>query len=95
MRVIWTKRAALHLEAAYYYWRNEHDEAAADLMLNRIFAAVELLERTPEMGRTGRIPGTRELVLNPLPFVLAYRIQRNKIEVLALLHAARKWPAHF
>jgi toxin ParE1/3/4 len=64
-------------------------------MLERIFRSVELLMETPELRRTGRIAGTRELVLAPMPFVLAYRIRRSKIEVLALLHGSRKWPGRF
>jgi len=64
-------------------------------MLERIFAQVELLVGNPELGRPGRIAGTRELVLTPMPFVLAYRIRRDKIEVLALLYGSRKWPGQF
>jgi plasmid stabilization system protein ParE len=64
-------------------------------MLERIFSTVELLERHPELGRRGRVSGTRELVLAPMPFLLAYRIRRESIEVVALLHGARKWPGKF
>jgi plasmid stabilization system protein ParE len=64
-------------------------------MLERIFSAVELLDLTPELGRRGRISGARELVLRPLPFILAYRVRRNGIDVIALLHGARKWPGQF
>jgi toxin ParE1/3/4 len=95
MRVVWTKHATKHLRAAYEYWRREKSEDAADLMLERIFSTVELLESHPELGRSGRITITRELVLHPLPFLLAYRVRRNKIEILALLHGARKWPPTF
>ena len=63
-------------------------------MLRRIFSAVEVLERHPETGRRGRIAGTRELVILATPFVIAYRVRSN-IEVLALLHGARKWPDRF
>jgi toxin ParE1/3/4 len=95
MKIVWTKRATRHLHASYEYWRREKSEDAADLMLDRIFSAVELLEHHPEMGRSGRIATTRELSLHPLPFLLAYRIQRNKIEIAALLHGSRKWPSAF
>lgn len=64
-------------------------------MLERVFASVDMLEHNPEIGRTGRIQATRELVLKPLPFLIAYRVRRNKIEVVALLHGARKWPGQF
>ncbi len=92
MKIVWTRRATRHLQAAYQYWLGETSEDAADRMLDRIFSITEFLERNPEMGRPGRIATTRELILSPLPFLLAYRLRRNEIEILALLHGARKWP---
>jgi toxin ParE1/3/4 len=64
-------------------------------MLERIFSAVERLERHSEAGRRGRIAGTRELVILGTPFLVAYRLRRKRVEILALLHGARKWPDHF
>jgi toxin ParE1/3/4 len=95
MKIVWTKRATQHLRAAYDYWAREQSEDAADLMLQRILASVDLLEYNPEIGRSGRIPSTRELVLKPLPFLLAYRVRSNEFELVALLHGARKWPGQF
>jgi toxin ParE1/3/4 len=92
VRIVWTRKASRNLRAAFDYWARESSPASADLMLVRIFSAVELLERHPEAGRPGRIPGTRELVIVPTPFLIAYRIHSARIEVLALLHGARKWP---
>ena len=95
MKIVWTRRAKRHLRAAYDYWERESSPFAADTMLNRIFSAVELLERHSEAGRRGRVSGTRELVIPATPFPIAYRVRRNRIEVLALLHGARKWPDGF
>jgi toxin ParE1/3/4 len=92
MKIVWTKRAEQHLRAAVRYWSREKSETAADLMLERILTTVELLENNPELGRPGRIATTRELFLKPLPFVLTYRVRRDKIEIAALIHGARKWP---
>jgi toxin ParE1/3/4 len=64
-------------------------------MLDHIFSTIELLGRHPGLGRGGRVPGTRELVLRPLPFIVVYRVRRSRIEVIALLHGARKWPSGF
>ena len=64
-------------------------------MLDRIFSGIELLELYPEAGRRGRIPGTRELVIDATPFLVAYRTRRGRIEILSLLHGARKWPEQF
>jgi toxin ParE1/3/4 len=95
MKVVWTRKASRHLRAAYDFWARESSDAAAGTMLVRIFRAIELLERFPETGRQGRVPGTRELVITPTSFVAAYRIRRGKIEILSLLHGAKKWPEQF
>ncbi len=94
MKIVWTKRAEQHLRAAYRYW-STRNPAAADVMLERILSTVELLGHNPELGRPGRIATSRELILKPLPFVLAYRARRGRIEIAALLHGARKWPEHY
>ncbi|MGA8270125.1 MAG: type II toxin-antitoxin system RelE/ParE family toxin [Candidatus Sulfotelmatobacter sp.] len=95
MNIVWTRRAARHLQAAYEYWARESSATAADKMLERVFSGVELLENQPEMGRPGRVPGTRELVLVPTPFLIAYRVRRDSVEIVAFLHGTRKWPGHF
>ena len=95
MKVVWTRKASRHLRAAYDYWARETSASAAHALLDRIFGAVERLERFPETGRPGRISGTRELVILPTPFLFAYRTRKGKIETLSLLHGARKWPEQF
>lgn len=53
---------------------------------------VELLASTPFIGRPGRVKGTRELVLTKMPYIVVYRATANVIEVLRVLHTARRWP---
>jgi toxin ParE1/3/4 len=43
-------------------------------------------------GRSGRIPGTHELVISNGPFIVAYAIDHERIVVLAIYHGARQWP---
>jgi toxin ParE1/3/4 len=95
IKLVWTRRATRHLQAGYRYWARKKSIDAADKMLERIFSAVELLPNYPEIGREGRIAGTRELVVAPTPFLIAYRARPRKIEIVALLHGARKWPEKF
>ena len=95
MKINWTKRAVRHLRSAYEFWTEEKSQGAADSMLDHIFSTVELLGRHPELGRSGRIPGTRELGLRPLPFIVVYRLRKNRVEIIAVLHGARKWPLAF
>jgi toxin ParE1/3/4 len=46
-------------------------------------------------GRDGRVAGTREPVIPGTPFLVAYRIEKNEVRILAVLHAAREWPEEF
>jgi len=54
---------------------------------------VEGLRQFPERGRTGRVPGTRELVVPRTPFVIPYRVMGREVHVLAVLHGKRAWPS--
>lgn len=91
MRLRWTPLAAGHLESAYEYVARDSPSAAGDT-IERIVLAVEVLERYPEIGRKGRVPRTREMVVTGTPFVVAYRVKADKVEILAVLHGARRWP---
>ncbi|WP_214431798.1 hypothetical protein [Dendronalium phyllosphericum] len=43
----------------------------------------------------GRIAGTRELVITRTPFIVAYRVRADQIEILAVIHATRRWYDNF
>jgi len=70
----------------------ERSPQGADVVMGRVVAALAALERHPEIGRVGRIQGTRELVIAGTPYIIAYRLAGGAIEILAFLHGARKWP---
>jgi len=62
----------------------------------RIIKVTELiLTNQPNAGRFGRLKGTRELVIDGLPFLAVYRqLERlNQIQILRLLHDAQQWPS--
>jgi len=61
----------------------------------QIVTAVEHLECFPMSGRTGRIPGTRELVIANTPFIAAYAIHKARIVILAVYRSAQQWPEVF
>ena len=94
MRISWAELAIGHLQAAYEYVAADNPRAA-ERTVERILSAVEFLARHPNLGHPGRVEGTRELVVPDTPFVVAYRQPREEIEILAILHAARKWPERF
>ena len=54
---------------------------------------VDMLIQHPQMGRPGRLGGTRELVISRTPFIVVYRVKDTRIEVIRLLHSSQQWPA--
>jgi toxin ParE1/3/4 len=73
-------------------WIAARNPAAAIRMGNAVERAVARLVRHPHTGRPGRLEGTRELVANGTPFVIAYRIEGNAVVVLRLMHGAQRCP---
>ena len=92
MTPVWMPRALADLASLRAYIA-EQDRAAAKRVVLRIVYCVEtLLPQSPEMGRPGRIPGTRELVVTGTPFIVPYRVRGQTIQILRVYHGARRWP---
>jgi toxin ParE1/3/4 len=91
MKVVWFRRAIWDLESAKNYITQDNP-VAAQQVVSRIKDAVSLLSEQPGIGRLGRVPNTKELVVDQTPFILPYRVRDKRIEILRVLHAARRWP---
>jgi toxin ParE1/3/4 len=65
--------------------------SAASRILDEIQRQAGLLLDYPELGRPGRVAGTRERAITGTPFVVVYHIETD-IVVLRILHGARRWP---
>lgn len=94
MKVVWSRRAISHLAHLREYIKRDSAQGAAQVAA-RILEAVELLQIHPEMGRVGRILGTRELVVPGTPYIIPYRVRRERLELIAVLHGHQKWPSKF
>src|SRR5664279_1807381 len=88
----WTELATRQLDQAHdYITLSSSDEIAARITMH-IAASVQRLATFPMSGRSGRVPGTRELVISNTPFIVAYRIEKERIVILAIYHGAQQWP---
>ena len=92
MTIRWTPTALRDVESLYSYIA-EDNATAASAMVEAAVAGIESLARHPDMGRKGRVAATRELVV--APYVVAYRVRRTEIEILAIIHGASRWPDSF
>lgn len=91
MNIVWSPRAIRHLIAIREFIQADSEQSAA-LMAERIVHAIELVATQPQMGRPGRLTGTRELVISGTPYIVPYRIRHERLELLAVFDGRRQWP---
>lgn len=94
MKLRWTTPALRDLEAIGDCIARDKPLAAAETV-SRIFDQADGLATHPHVGRPGRAPGTRELVVSETPYVVPYRVRGEEVEILAVFHGARRWPEAF
>ncbi len=93
MNIEWTELARRDLLNIFENFLNDNPAAAETL--DRIDAAVSQLADHPGLGRPGRVPRTRELIIGRLPYIVPYTIAVDRVTILRVLHTARKWPERF
>ena len=90
MRVVWTPEAQQDRANVWDYIAADNPRAAA--RMDALFSdATASLAEHPNLGRPGKIPGTRELIPHE-SYRLVYEIERETVWVLVLIHTARQWP---
>ena len=94
MRLVWSAFAIQDRALLFDFIAIENPVAAVHCD-SEISNQSNLLKDFPEMGRPGRVDGTRELIVQRTPFLLAYRISANEIRILRVLHGAQMWPDTF
>ncbi len=92
MTLRYTKRALGHLHRIAAYL-NERSPVAARHVGRRIRDTAELLADFPELGHDGALPGTRELVVPGLPYIIVHRVEPDhRVIILGIYHGARLRP---
>ena len=68
------------------------DNVTAAIQLDMQFEEkAEIARQRPTLYRTGRVKGTRELIVRP-SYVMVYRVLPDAVEFLRVLNTAQKWP---
>jgi toxin ParE1/3/4 len=91
MRVRWLRKALRNLDDEATYIATD-DAAAARLVVKRVLDAVSSLAEQPGLGRPGRVPGTRELIVAKTRYIVPYRVRGEAVEILRVFHTSRRLP---
>lgn len=94
MNLIWMPLAKSGLRAAHAYIAKDNP-VAAEAQLRTVLQSVNTLRDFPELGKPGRVDGTREWVIPQTAYIAAYKRVEQTIYVLALKHGAQRWPTTF
>jgi len=65
---------------------------AATRVARTIYEGCDRLKQFPRVGRTSRrMPGWRELVFPPLPYIAVYLVTEEAVEITRIFHGAQDW----
>ncbi len=91
MRIRWTPAAADDLEHIGKYLQ-EHHPALAQPTVGKLYEAALSLKQFANRGRIGRVAGTRELVILPLPYIIVYQVAEETVTIVRVVHTSQDWP---
>lgn len=91
MKVVWSGAANRDVGGIWEYLKGESRRAAL-ATLRKIDAAAQVLGERPHIGRRGRAPGTRELVVAWTPYLIFYEVRDEGVYVLHVRHGRQQWP---
>jgi addiction module RelE/StbE family toxin len=91
IRIRWAPAAADDLEAIYTYLRENHP-AFAHTTIRKLYDAARSLKQFPRRGRIGRLEGTREFVMAPLPYIIVYGVEIDVVHIFRVVHGSQDWP---
>ena len=94
MIVLYTSLAREDMMHLLDFIGSESPKSASGI-LNKIESQILNLKLHPEIGRPGRVPGTRELVIAGTPFIVPYQVRSDTLVILRIYHSRRKWPDGF
>ncbi len=91
MQVKWLRTALQNLDDEATFIAQD-DASAARVVVERVLAAVAMLAEQPGLGRPGRVPETRELIVAKTRYLVPYRVRGGTVEVLRVFHTSRRLP---
>lgn len=91
MRITYLSLAVLDLAEIRAYI-SAKNPAAAQRVAARLSESINALKRFPNLGKPGRVFGTREMntfKIGKTPYIVVYRVKRDEIQILRVLPGMR------
>jgi len=88
VKVRWLNAATRSLRFVHAHIAYDNPQNARSVV-ERIRSSVTRLASFPHSGRVGEIPGTRELVVPGLPYIVIYRVRDESVEILRVFHTSQ------
>lgn len=85
-KIVWTDEAVEHLEAIVTYV-SVYNPTAAERLGRRLIELADSLAEFPDRGRDAG-DGRREMA-TVWPYILRYRVERERVIILRIRHGAR------
>ena len=90
LSIQWTESASEDLDGIADYLLGESlPFETVEEYVKRIFTAPEHLATLPGAGKPGRVPNTREWLVQDTPYALIYRVLPDRIQILRVMHGSR------
>lgn len=88
LTIVWSPLARARLREIRAYVALDKPDAA-ERLITRIVAMVEVLRHHPHAGRAGAEPEIRELVVGGTPYIILYRVQAKRVVISTIWHGAQ------
>jgi len=88
VEIVWSPLALARLQEIRAYVTMDKP-LAAERLATRIIAIVEALRSEPHLGRAGAEPEVRELIVGGTPYIILYRVRRNRVTISTIWHASQ------
>ena len=87
LNIRWLESAIESINNEANYLAEMHPKLAKQL-IKQVTEQIKELAQNSHLGRPGRIPGTRELSIDGYLYIALYRVKKNIVEILEILHTA-------
>ena len=91
LTILETRKTLQALSEVLEYYESQQSGLGARF-LRSYDTQIEVVRDMPKIGRSGKVFGTRELVMQDFPFLVVYRIRKDYLEIIRLIHQSMKYP---